>query len=469
MTIKEVEELLQITRANIRFYEQEGLLTPNRSKNGYRSYSNDDVAQLKKVILFRKLGVPLSDIKKIFDQEVTISDVMSQNLRSLNQQFLEIKGAIDVCNQIQQDTNSDISFDYERYWNIIEQKESAGNPFFETFKDYMLFEGHTLKRMWGSVFFYDLDASVKKRGWFIALAIVFVICIIRGLACQYLWKYGTFWYGFTYPFILFLLISGITLPLYILNHKYGEKEEVDESKKSKFLQIPLLGLWKFLGMIFAFFLLLFGVPIFWEKVIYNEVLYKGTNYIITGSPFILYIIVALYLFIMPIWLYAKNDIFGNAFSNEGGFKSHLPKRMKKKVMAFTVLIYLVTVVIYGTWYNVITDDGITQKHFWMTKNDSWDDVSYYSLSASFDGTMKYSIVLKDKTPILLLGNSSSASNFDKKEYPGGDEDFVLQLTKKFTEQHIPIKINSWEKLHKQLKYDYWDEFAEEIRAIAINH
>ena len=32
MTVKELEERLGMTRANIRFYEQEGLLTPARSE-----------------------------------------------------------------------------------------------------------------------------------------------------------------------------------------------------------------------------------------------------------------------------------------------------------------------------------------------------------------------------------------------------------------------------------------------------
>ena len=34
MTIKEVEELSNMTRANIRFYEKEGLITPQRDSNG---------------------------------------------------------------------------------------------------------------------------------------------------------------------------------------------------------------------------------------------------------------------------------------------------------------------------------------------------------------------------------------------------------------------------------------------------
>ena len=42
MTIKELEALVGMTRANIRFYEQEGLISPTRLPNSYRDYSQED-------------------------------------------------------------------------------------------------------------------------------------------------------------------------------------------------------------------------------------------------------------------------------------------------------------------------------------------------------------------------------------------------------------------------------------------
>ena len=62
MKINEVESLVGITKRNIRFYEKEGLLTPNRnSENGYRDYTEDDITALRQVKLLRKLGVPLEE------------------------------------------------------------------------------------------------------------------------------------------------------------------------------------------------------------------------------------------------------------------------------------------------------------------------------------------------------------------------------------------------------------------------
>lgn len=51
MTIKEVEELTGLTRSNIRFYEKEGLFIPSRNANGYREYSQDNVEEIKKLLI----------------------------------------------------------------------------------------------------------------------------------------------------------------------------------------------------------------------------------------------------------------------------------------------------------------------------------------------------------------------------------------------------------------------------------
>ena len=53
MTIKEIEELAGMPRANIRYYEAEGLLNPTRSENGYRDYSTEDFEILQKIKLLR--------------------------------------------------------------------------------------------------------------------------------------------------------------------------------------------------------------------------------------------------------------------------------------------------------------------------------------------------------------------------------------------------------------------------------
>ena len=52
MKINQVEELVGITKKNIRFYEEQGLISPKRNlENGYRDYSLEDVDLLNKIKL----------------------------------------------------------------------------------------------------------------------------------------------------------------------------------------------------------------------------------------------------------------------------------------------------------------------------------------------------------------------------------------------------------------------------------
>lgn len=65
MNIKEAEERTGLKAANIRYYEQEGLLHPERNRrNNYREYSQEDVEVLERIKMLRTLDVPLREIRK---------------------------------------------------------------------------------------------------------------------------------------------------------------------------------------------------------------------------------------------------------------------------------------------------------------------------------------------------------------------------------------------------------------------
>ena len=61
MNIKEIEERSGLTRANIRYYEQEGLIAPVRRENKYRDYSEEDLETLLRIALLRNRGFSLAE------------------------------------------------------------------------------------------------------------------------------------------------------------------------------------------------------------------------------------------------------------------------------------------------------------------------------------------------------------------------------------------------------------------------
>lgn len=65
MLIKEICKICGLTKKAVEYYEKQGLIQPETSENGYRNYTDKDIAQLKEISLLRKLGIPVSDIKSI--------------------------------------------------------------------------------------------------------------------------------------------------------------------------------------------------------------------------------------------------------------------------------------------------------------------------------------------------------------------------------------------------------------------
>lgn len=101
MTIKEVEEQVGIKKTNIRYYEEAGLITPDRDReNNYRSYSTEDVELLKKIKFLRSIGVSVADIKRLRQEEITMSALMETYIRKFLKEKEEKEKAEEICRQI---------------------------------------------------------------------------------------------------------------------------------------------------------------------------------------------------------------------------------------------------------------------------------------------------------------------------------------------------------------------------------
>lgn len=142
MKINEVEKALDITKANIRFYEKEGLLTPGRTESGYREYSEQDVNRLKEIVIYRKLGISIQQIADILDGAVSLQDALDENIKALNQEIEKLNGSLALCQQLKAEDTQKL--DIERYWEAIHQQEQLGFQFQSIASDYINFLAPTL-------------------------------------------------------------------------------------------------------------------------------------------------------------------------------------------------------------------------------------------------------------------------------------------------------------------------------------
>ena len=130
MKINEVEALAGISKKNIRFYEEQGLLSPRRnSENGYRDYGENEVAVLRRIKVLRKLGVPIEEIRQMLTGAHTVSDGIRRHMITLERERRNLDQSIELCRELQ---NLDIpvsSLDAEALLSQMEQLEQGGTSF----------------------------------------------------------------------------------------------------------------------------------------------------------------------------------------------------------------------------------------------------------------------------------------------------------------------------------------------------
>lgn len=463
MKINEIETQLGLTRANIRFYEKEGLLSPARKENGYREYSKEDVATLKKIIIFRKLGLSLSVIRDILDGNLDISDAIADNISDLEKQITELNGALEVCHTIQKESPSNTAFDEEHYWELIHRKEENGERFSELAKDYLEMEKKSFLSMWESVFFVNLRKEVKKYGWKLVIFGLIIICIIRGIVQELFWPGGSFLEGFSYPFVLFGTISLITLPIFLLHRKYKDYPPEEEVP---YKHPKLIGALKWFGGIGYIVAYLFFIP--FSAIDLLLPMNEDLVYCATFDLFGLYWILGMYVLAMFVYLYSKHGVFPDRITGEEGIKCNLPRKARHIIAILSVTIWLLSLIPSIMWYDCFTENGLIVQRLFYYKEYTWDDIDYYTLDAGMDGTLTYSVIMKDGQRADCIGGGAmiGEENLPEDKYPDYSYDFVRYLSRKFTAQGVELRVENWSKLYKDLKYPSWIELAEDIREIA---
>lgn len=101
MTIKELEERTGMPRANIRYYEDEKLISPLRQPNGYRDYSEEDVRTLEKIKLLRQLHLDIETIRQVQQGQLTLEQALFNQLTRLEGDRNAIDRAVDVCRRLE--------------------------------------------------------------------------------------------------------------------------------------------------------------------------------------------------------------------------------------------------------------------------------------------------------------------------------------------------------------------------------
>ena len=119
-----------VSKKNIRFYEEQGLLAPRRdASNGYRDYGDEELAVLRRIKLLRKLGVPIEEIRRLFAGEHTVGDVMRRQLVTLEREQRNLEQAETLCRELTDFDRPAAELDAEAVLTRMEELERGGAVF----------------------------------------------------------------------------------------------------------------------------------------------------------------------------------------------------------------------------------------------------------------------------------------------------------------------------------------------------
>ena len=166
--INQAEELAGITRKNIRFYEEQGLIKPGRNpENSYREYSLRDVEQLKRIKLMRMLGVPCGKIREMESGGLSLKQCMDDQIMELQNSIRTSERMQEICAAVSSEKEPFSEMDPSEYLEKIRAALAAAAAI-------IIFAGMIALVLWA-----NHEAPVPPL--VVALIIVFPAAVIVGV------------------------------------------------------------------------------------------------------------------------------------------------------------------------------------------------------------------------------------------------------------------------------------------------
>lgn len=122
MKVKDIEIRSGMDRSNIRFYEREGFIKPERLDNGYREYTEDDLNKLVWIKLLRSLQISLDDVKSLFSDEKSLLEVLKYQVSDLEETKGDIVYAQQICEKIRQSGSHISELNPYEFLELLEKK-----------------------------------------------------------------------------------------------------------------------------------------------------------------------------------------------------------------------------------------------------------------------------------------------------------------------------------------------------------
>lgn len=131
MRIGEIAKRTGLNISNIRFYERKGLLAPQREQDSqYRDYTEADVLQVKTILLYRKMGIPIETVYLLLHGQAELKEVLFRQQVTLQEEIENLNGSLQLCQMLLQEEHPKLeSAQIETYLNYVHEEEEKNVQF----------------------------------------------------------------------------------------------------------------------------------------------------------------------------------------------------------------------------------------------------------------------------------------------------------------------------------------------------
>lgn len=212
--IKDVEAVVGLSKKNIRYYEEVGLITPERNdENDYRIYSKEDIKKLKIIKFFRELNVPIRELKMLSSGEMSVRECMEDRISKIETEEEKYKKIKSMCLEIAESNEDFDSIDITKYFEEINVLNKEGF----TMRDIKINKSRKIR---GAIF-----SSLVFSLFFIALSgiiVYFQLTEVEKMPC------------FLFYFVIIILLIPIFGIAYNLAIRIKEINKGEEDEASKY-------------------------------------------------------------------------------------------------------------------------------------------------------------------------------------------------------------------------------------------
>ena len=102
--VNEVSRLAGVSKRTLQFYDDEGLLPAQRSKDNYRLYDDAALERLWEILVYRAMGLDLKEIKDLLTlSEKQKNQYLEKKIRGLRQQSSQLNGQMEfhMCSKME--------------------------------------------------------------------------------------------------------------------------------------------------------------------------------------------------------------------------------------------------------------------------------------------------------------------------------------------------------------------------------